>query len=36
VIEWPEKVQSLIPKSTLKINFEFVDETTRKATIDSR
>jgi tRNA threonylcarbamoyladenosine biosynthesis protein TsaE len=29
-IEWPEKVASLIPKDAVKINFEFIDETTRK------
>jgi tRNA A37 threonylcarbamoyladenosine biosynthesis protein TsaE len=34
VIEWPEKVQSLIPKSAVVINFEFVDENTRNVTVN--
>lgn len=29
-IEWPENVSGLIPKSAIKINFEFVDESARR------
>lgn len=34
VIEWPERVEKILPKNTKKIYFEFVDETTRKVTTD--
>lgn len=30
LIEWPEKIKSILPKKTLDIYFEFVDENTRK------
>ncbi len=30
IIEWPEKVQGAIPEDSVKISFEFVDETTRR------
>lgn len=30
IIEWPEKVESVIPKEVSQISFEFVDETTRR------
>lgn len=33
-IEWPEKVKQLIPSNSPKIKFEFVDENTRRITID--
>jgi tRNA threonylcarbamoyladenosine biosynthesis protein TsaE len=29
-LEWPERVLELIPNDAKKINFEFIDETTRK------
>lgn len=29
-IEWPENVAEVMPKKHIKINFEFVDENTRK------
>jgi tRNA threonylcarbamoyladenosine biosynthesis protein TsaE len=32
-VEWPERVSKIIPKDAVKINFEFVDETTRKMKI---
>lgn len=34
VIEWAEKIQEILPKNTININFEFMDENTRKITID--
>ena len=30
VIEWPEKIEKILPKERLEIKFEFVDENTRK------
>ena len=33
VIEWPEVAESLLPKDTLRIYFEYVDETSRKIRI---
>lgn len=33
IIEWPEIVESLLPKETVKIYFEYIDENTRKITI---
>jgi tRNA threonylcarbamoyladenosine biosynthesis protein TsaE len=30
LLEWPERVPSLIPENTRKIKFTFVDETTRE------
>lgn len=34
VIEWPEKISNLIPKSAIRINFEFVDEATRRIIVE--
>ncbi|MDO8492471.1 MAG: tRNA (adenosine(37)-N6)-threonylcarbamoyltransferase complex ATPase subunit type 1 TsaE [bacterium] len=33
VVEWPERVAKIIPKNVIKINFEFVDEATRRVCI---
>lgn len=33
VIEWAEKIRKILPKDTVNINFEFVDENTRKISI---
>jgi tRNA threonylcarbamoyladenosine biosynthesis protein TsaE len=30
VIEWADKIEKILPKSTTIINFEFIDEETRK------
>ncbi len=30
LIEWPERVSEILPSDMIKINFEFVDENTRK------
>jgi len=30
VIEWPEKIEKILPKKRLEIKFEFIDETTRR------
>ena len=30
LLEWVEKVQSVVPKNYIRINFEFIDENTRK------
>ncbi len=30
VIEWPEIAEEFLPKDTIKINFEYVDENTRR------
>ena len=30
LLEWPERVADILPRRFKKINFEFVDETTRK------
>lgn len=30
VLEWPEKVQGILSKGAIKINFEFIDENTRR------
>ena len=32
LIEWPEKIESILPKATRKIVFETIDPTTRKLT----
>lgn len=34
-IEWPEKVSSLLPTNTTKINLKILDHTTRLCTIDN-
>lgn len=33
-IEWPQKIRKVLPKNTILINFEFIDNNTRKITID--
>ena len=33
LIEWPEIIENLLPKETVKIYFEYIDENTRKITI---
>jgi len=33
VVEWADKIKKIMPKNTLWIQFEFVDETIRKITI---
>ena len=33
IMEWPEKIQNLIPKDAHKINFEITEGETRKVTI---
>jgi tRNA threonylcarbamoyladenosine biosynthesis protein TsaE len=33
VIEWAEKIQKFLPKDTIWINFEYVDENERKVTL---
>ena len=35
LIEWPEIINNLLPKETVKIYFEYVDENTRKITIEN-
>jgi len=34
LIEWPEKIGEIMPKNSLKINFEFVSENERKIDIN--
>ncbi|MEA3344419.1 MAG: tRNA (adenosine(37)-N6)-threonylcarbamoyltransferase complex ATPase subunit type 1 TsaE [Patescibacteria group bacterium] len=34
-IEWPEKINKLLPKNTLMLKFEFLDENTRKITFSN-
>lgn len=34
VVEWAEKITEILPKNTININFEFIDENTRKITYD--
>jgi len=34
-IEWAEKIKKILPKNTINIKFEFVDEKTRKITINN-
>lgn len=36
VIEWAEKIQEILPDNTININFEFVDENTRRISIKKR
>lgn len=33
VVEWPEKIKKILPKGRLNIEFEFIDENTRKIKI---
>lgn len=32
VVEWAEKIQAILPKNTININFEYIDENTRRIT----
>lgn len=34
IIEWPEKIGSLLPNHAIKIKFKYLDENTRKITIN--
>jgi len=34
VLEWPEKVSDILPKDSIRINFEFVDENTRQVSVE--
>jgi len=34
VVEWPQLLENKLPPNAKRINFEFVNETTRKITID--
>jgi tRNA threonylcarbamoyladenosine biosynthesis protein TsaE len=33
-VEWPSKIKDLLPKNTIQIHFETIDETTRRITIE--
>ncbi len=33
-IEWPEKIESVLPKDIFKINYKFIDENKREITLD--
>jgi tRNA threonylcarbamoyladenosine biosynthesis protein TsaE len=33
-VEWPSKIEELLPKNTIQINFETIDQTTRRISID--
>jgi tRNA threonylcarbamoyladenosine biosynthesis protein TsaE len=35
IIEWPEIIEKLLPENTVKIYFEYLDENTRKITIEN-
>jgi tRNA threonylcarbamoyladenosine biosynthesis protein TsaE len=35
IIEWPEIVEKLLPTNTVKIYFDYIDEKTRKITIEN-
>ena len=35
IIEWPEIVEKLLPTNTIKIYFDYIDEKTRKITIEN-
>ena len=34
-IEWPEKIEKVLPKKTIKIDFKFIDEKTREIVVDN-
>ncbi|MCD5384404.1 MAG: tRNA (adenosine(37)-N6)-threonylcarbamoyltransferase complex ATPase subunit type 1 TsaE [Candidatus Pacebacteria bacterium] len=34
VIEWAENIKSALPKNAINLNFEYIDDSTRKITID--
>lgn len=36
VIEWPEKIEKILPKNRIKINFEYLDENKRQITISKK
>lgn len=33
-VEWPEKIEKLLPKQTIKLDFKFVDEQTREIKLE--
>jgi tRNA threonylcarbamoyladenosine biosynthesis protein TsaE len=33
IVEWADKITALLPENTIKLEFEFIDEQTRKITI---
>lgn len=33
LLEWPEKVSDILPSDTIYLQFEYIDETTRKITL---
>lgn len=35
VVEWAEKIQEILPKNIIEINFKFIDENTREIEYDS-
>lgn len=35
LLEWPEQVADIIPSDAITLNFEFIDEQTRKVTFDT-
>jgi tRNA threonylcarbamoyladenosine biosynthesis protein TsaE len=35
LIEWPEIIENILPKNSVKIYFEYIDENTRKITIEN-
>ena len=36
VLEWPEKIENMLPKHVKKIEFEYIDENTRKLTVGNQ
>ena len=36
VVEWPERIESILPEDAIKIEFEFVDENTRKIRVKGK
>ena len=32
-IEWPERIEKILPKNTIKIRFKFINKNTRKITV---
>ena len=35
LLEWPERVESLLPKTTIRIQFQPIDETTRRIMVQN-
>ena len=35
IIEWPEIIENILPKETVKIYFDYIDENTRKIRIEN-